>query len=202
MNQLATLRYKRLFLWALAYAVIMAIVGGVVLRQAHKVNTLDFAPGKLTLATTKQKYTVGDTVGYTITNQLNTPITLLDLCPQEPLHVYSWKDNAWQRVHASAADAQKCAANKQQTIAPGASISGDYANWATLFSSPGIYRIVLLASNYNGLAYADFQVAAKPAAAAATPAPQVIYQQVYTPVYTPVYIPVQGGTNGGGRGDD
>lgn len=204
MNPYAATRYKRVLLWAIVYAGIMALVGVIVLKQARRVNTLDFASGKLSLTVTKQKYTVGDTVGYTINNQLSAPITLLDLCPQEPLHVYAWKDNAWQRAHASATDATKCAANKQRTIAAGASVSGDYANWSSLFSNPGIYRIVLLASNYDGLAYADFQVAPKPTVAA-TPAPQVIYQQVYTPVYTPVYIPVQGSTgssNGGRHGDD
>ncbi len=198
-------RRKRLTGWIIFYLLVVAIFALTVYLQAQGVNTLNFVNGALQLTTPKTKYTVGDTIGYTLKNSLSQPVTLVNTCPQEPLYVYTWTNNSWVRIHDVAA-ASVCAGEpKRQTIPVGGSYTQSFANWPHLFQKPGIYRIVGLATNYTALPYADFQVVAKPVA----PTPpqievqiqkQVIIQKVITPVYVPV--PSTGGGGGGGSADD
>jgi len=46
-------------------------------------------------------------------------------------------------------------------LAAGTSYTQNFTNWPNLFSKPGIYRLVELATNYTALPYTDFQVVAK-----------------------------------------
>ena len=182
---------KRLIGWIIFYLILIAAFAATVYWQARRVNTLSFASGTLQLTTSKTKYTVGDPISYTLKNGLGYPIKLDNNCPQEPLYVYSWTNNSWVRIHDTA-DASTCAGEpKQRTIAAGASYTQSFANWTNLFSKPGIYRIVGLATNYTALPYTDFQVVSNSSAAQ----PQIIIQKVITPIY----ITVPGG---GGGGDD
>lgn len=193
-------RRKRFAGWTLFYAVVFAVFLLVIFWQARRVNTLEFPRGQLELTTSKTKYTAGDTVTYTIKNGLSTSVKLVSRCPQEPLHVYQWKNNQWARIHDTAKSSVCNGQPNQTVVQSGGSFTGNYKNWSSLFAKPGIYRLVALANNYTALPYADFQVVAKPKPAI----PQIIYKPVYTPVYTPVYIPAPsgGGGDGGGGGDN
>ncbi|HVC36529.1 MAG TPA: hypothetical protein VNE40_03780 [Candidatus Dormibacteraeota bacterium] len=182
---------KRLFGWIFFYLLVLAIVVAIVYLQGSKVNTLELPNGQLQLTVSKSKYTVGDTVQFTIRNNFSSPIYLLNKCPQELLHVYQFKNSAWERIHDTATSSSCSSAQQKITIPPGTSTTKTYADWPNLFSKPGIYRLVAFADNYPNLAYADFQVvqSSKPIP---LPAPLIIYK----PVYTPIYIPVTGGGGG------
>lgn len=194
-------RRKRLVGWAAFYACLVASFLGLVMWQSRRVNTLDFQPGKLQISVSKTKYNLGETVNYTVTNKLGSPVTLINDCPQEPLHVYEWKNSSWIRVH-STADVGVCVNLPKQTILPtNGSITGNYANWPNLFDHAGIYRLVALANNYTELPYADFQVIAPTKSTVQIQTQtQIIYQPVYTPVY--ITVPAPGGGGGGDRGGD
>jgi hypothetical protein len=190
---------KRLFGWILIYIILIACFIFAVYWQTKRVNTLGFASGELQLTTSKIKYTVGDTVTYTLKNGLSQPLTFVNTCPQEPLFVYSWTNNTWVRIHATAASSACSGEPKQRTIAAGGTYTQSFADWPNLFNKPGIYRIVGLATNYTALPYADFQVVAKPVAPKIQTRTQVIIQKVITPVY--ITVPSSGG-DGGGGGDN
>lgn len=191
-------RLKRIVGWIFIYLLIFAAFMAVMYRQAIKVNTLDFPKGQIQVTTSKTKYTVGDTITYTINNGLNKAITLVYNCPQEPLHVYQWVNNTWNRIHDTATAAACAGQPNQFSIPAGGSVTKNYAAWANLFNKPGIFRIVAFADNYTGIPYADFQVVAPPPKPVPAPAPQIIYKPVYTPVYTPIYVPTPTPTRDGG----
>lgn len=193
-------RFRRIMDWSIFYILLIAIFALVIYWQAKDVNTLGFAKGTIDLTTTKSKYTVGESVAYTLTNKLQETLTLPSACPLEPLAVYKWDNSKWTRIHATT-DANTCVTMPAQTnLAAGASITQSFDSWKSLFAETGIYRIVALATNYTSLPYADFQVVAPVTTTQVqTPAPQIIYQNVYTPVYIPV---PSGSTGGTGRGGD
>ncbi len=193
-------RHKRTFGWVFLYLVLIASFAATVYWQAKRVNTLEFANGIIQLTTSKTKYTVGDTISYTLKNGLDQPITLANNCPQEPLYVYAWTNNSWVRIHDIAA-ASKCAGEpKQQTIPAGGTYSQNFNDWPNLFNKPGIYRLVSLASNYTALPYTDFQVVAKPVPPKiqVQTRTQIVIQKVITPVY--ISVPQSGGGGGGDGG--
>lgn len=190
---------KRLFGWIFFYILLFAAFIAVVYLQGEKVNTLQLPNGQIQLTTSKSKYTVGDTVSFSLKNNFSTPIYLVNKCPQEPLHVYQYKNSSWQRIHDQAG-ANACSNTPAKiTIPAGGTVTKNYASWPHLFGGPGIYRLVAYADNYPNIAYADFQVVAPPPKPLAAPSPIIIYKPVYTPVYTPIYIPAP---SGGGGGDN
>lgn len=195
-------RYKRMLGWVFLYLVLIALFAFAVYWQAKRVNTLGFASGEIQITTSKTKYTVGDTISYTLKNGLDQPITIADNCPQEPLYVYTWTNNSWVRIHDTTATSNCSGVPKQRTIPAGGSYSQNFNNWPNLFNKPGIYRVVSLASNYTALPYADFQVVAKPVPpkVQVQTRTQIVIQKVITPVY--VTVPRSGGGDGGGGGDN
>ena len=192
-------KYKRLFGWTVIYALLIIAFIFIVYWQADRVNTLNFASGELQLTTSKIKYTVGDTISYTLKNGLSKPITFINTCPKEPLYVYTWTNMAWVRIHDTAKASACLGEPKQRTIPAGGSYTQNFNDWPNLFKKPGIYRIVGLATNYTAIPYADFQVVAKP-----TP-PQTKTQIIIQKIITPIYITSpsgNGGDGGGGGGDN
>lgn len=171
--------------WVTFYVLALVIFIFVIYWQSSKVNTLNFPSGTITLTTSKQKYNVGETVSYTITNGLNSSVLLPATCPAEPLHVYTWNGTAWVALHANAATAACENLPKQTELPPGKTLTQDFSKWPDLFAKPGIYRVVALANNYNGLPYADFEIGTPPKKIE----PTVIYRDIYHNIYTPVYLP-------------
>lgn len=187
---------RRLIAWSLLYLILVVVFLIAFLTQIMKVNTLQIPSGYLQIVSQKTKYTVGDTVSFSLLNGYNTPIQLYNKCPKPWLHIYQFKNQVWNQISAIA-NITQCASEPQSlTIAPHKSITENYSLWPKLFNSPGIYRLVVFASNDPTLAYTDFQVVAKQVILSA-PSPVVIYKPVYTPVYTPVYVPTGGGDGGG-----
>ncbi len=204
-KELATIRErnkrKRLAGWLFFYLLLIFLFIYSFHGQTKKVNTLNFASGNLQLTTSKSKYTVGDTISYTLKNGFKQPITFINNCPNEPLYVYSWSNNSWVRIHDTA-NASACNnIPKQQTIAAGSSYTQNFNSWPNLFNKPGIYRIVGFASNYTEIPYADFKVLAKPVAPKVVTQTQVIIQKIITPIYVPVPSSGGGDSGGGGGGD-
>lgn len=193
-------RISKLVEWILFYTLLIVTFVLYMYMQASGVNTLGFATGQIELTTSKSKYTVGDSISYTIKNNLSVPIIVTSSCPAEPLHVYKWANNQWTRIHDTAATTACSTIPAKQSLAAGASLTRTFDSWKNLFNQPGIYRAVALATNYTSLPYADFQVVSPPPApiVVQAPPPQIIYQQIYTPVYVPV--PSGGGSTGGGGG--
>jgi len=101
------------------------------------------------------------------------------------------------RIHDTAAGSACSGQPAQQTVAAGTSYTQNFTNWPNLFSKPGIYRLVELATNYTALPYTDFQVVAKPVSAPVQvqTQTQIIIQKVITPVY--ITVPSAGGDGGG-----
>ena len=197
-------RIKRFIEWGIFYILLIAAFALLIFWQAKDVNTLGFLNGTIDLTTSKSSYTVGDSIAYTITNHLKDPVTITSACPAEPLYIYKWQNSQWNRIHANA-DKTTCATVPAQIIlTQNASTTQTLDNWKSLFTEPGIYRLVALATNYTSLPYADFQVVSPPPAPIKiqAPPPQIIYQQIYTPVYVPVPSGGGGATGGGGGGGD
>lgn len=180
-------RRKRLIGWVVFYLSLIMTFIAVVYWQAGSVSTFNFASGTLQLTTSKTRYTVGDTVRYTLKNGLSQPVTFVNSCPQEPLYIYSWIKNSWVRIHDTARRSTCVGQPKQHTIPAGGSYTQSFADWPKLFDKPGIYRIVGLATNYTALPYADFQVISK------SNAPQTQTQIIIQKIITPIYIPVPSG---------
>ncbi len=192
---------KRIINWALFYIAVIGFFGYFIYQQAININTLDFAHGTLQLTTPKTKYTVGDSISYTLKNGLSESISLASTCPAEPLFVYEWTNNAWVRIHDTAKASACNGVPAERTIPAGGSYTQNFDNWPNLFGKPGIYRLVAYASNYTAIPYADFQVVAKPVVI--KPQVQVQIQTVIQKVITPVYIQVpSSGGDGGGGGDN
>lgn len=187
---------KRLVGWVVLYLLLTLSFVFAVYWHAKHVNTLNFASGEMQLTTSKTKYTVGDTISYTLKNVLNQPITFINTCPNEPLYVYSWTNNSsWVRIHDVSVASACVGEPKQRTIAAGKSYTQNFTKWPNLFNKPGLYRIVGLATNYTALPFTDFEVVAKPIPPAiqvqVQTRTQVIIQKVITPVY--ITVPSSGG---------
>ncbi len=189
---------KRLIGWVLFYSFLLFVFLVFFIKQISKVNTLQFATGQLQLTTSKIQYVSGDSINFTLTNNFNLPITLINKCPKPWLHVFNYNNGVWNQI-SSSTSASNCTSQASDLIInPHKSITENYDYWKSIFTNPGIYRIAILAENYPSISYADFQVIAKPVVLAA-PSPVVIYKPVYTPVYVPQYTS-SGGSDGGGGG--
>ena len=180
-------RFKRLSMWIALYIAVFGIFLAVIFMQSSRVNTLEFSAGQIDLTVSSTKYKVGQTVAFSISNLLTTPITLLENCPTEPLHVYQWESSQWVIIHSQSTTVNCSGQPGRILIKPNATYKGDYSNWSQLFAKPGIYRLVAFADNYTSLPYVDFEVVAK----SKPVTPTVVIQQVFTPIY--ITVPSTGG---------
>ncbi len=185
---------KRVISWTLLYSAIAILFVAFFIGQTSKINTFQLPTGQLQIQMSKIQYTVGETISFRLTNNFSVPIRLVNKCPKQWLHVFNYNNGQWNQISATTKTSNCQNAGSQIVINPGGSVSENYNNWSGLFSTPGIYRVVVLADNYPSLSYTDFQVIAKPVVLSA-PGPIVIYK----PVYTPIYVPSSGsGSDGGG----
>lgn len=128
----------------------------------HQFQTYAIPKGSLSLTTPYATYLVGEPITFTVTNNYNAPIYLPNECPHEPLSVYRYTNNTWQRQHATSNQKDCPATGTQIKVLPGSSQSGNYNAWQTLFSQLGKYRIVAYVDYFNSTSYQDFEVIAKP----------------------------------------
>lgn len=180
---------KRFIGWAMFYMLVFGAFLVFVYGQGRQIPTYALPDGQITLRTSKTMYAVGDNITYSITNGLNSSITFVNRCPQQPLHVYQWQNGAWSNIQ-DVSDAANCAEQPARiTIAANSTYTDSYAKWPKLFQTAGIYRIVAYTTNYASIPYADF-IVASPSQNTSTP----------TIIYQPIYIPVP--SIGGDRGGD
>lgn len=132
------------------------------LYQAASTMQLRSLPtGQIQLIVPYSKYIVGETVTFTVKNNYNSPISLTNGCPSEPLNVYRLENGSWVRIHDTAAINECPKENRQIVIAANSSVSGSFAPWHHLFNTPGRYRVVAYVEYYDALPYQDFEVIAK-----------------------------------------
>lgn len=98
--------------------------------------------GTVTLEVDRQQYAKGQTVRFTLSNQSNQAVAIVNNCPAAPLEVYYWNGSAWERRQASTNEAKCAGEPRSYTIDPGKSASATYRYWDGLFETPGRYRLV------------------------------------------------------------
>lgn len=122
-------RIKRLIEWIIFYVLVIVTFLMFIYMQAKDVNTLGFTTGQIDLTTSKSKYTVSDSISYTITNNLASSIVIDSSCPSEPLHIYKWDNSTWTRIHDTASITACGAIPTQQSLVPGTSVTRTFDAW-------------------------------------------------------------------------
>ena len=149
---------KLSFFWIVVYAIIAMSILVVVSMVANQYRTHTLPTGDITLTIPYSKYAVGETINFTIKNNFNSSIYLINNCPSEPLGVYKLINGEWIRQHDQASRYDCPNEQRQVTVGPGGTVDGDFAPWTNLFSQPGKYRIVAFVEYYNSLPYQDLEV--------------------------------------------
>ena len=156
---------KLSFFWIVVYAIIAMSILVVVSMVANQYRTHKLPTGDVTLTIPYSKYAVGETINFTIKNNFNSSIYLINNCPSEPLGVYKLINGEWIRQHDQASQYDCPNEQRQVTVGPGGTVDGDFAPWTNLFSQPGKYRIVAFVEYYNSLPYQDLEVVKVPGSA-------------------------------------
>jgi len=146
--------------WVIVYISIIAIIVAVAGVSASQLRTHIIPTGTIQLSVPYSKYVVGETVSFSIKNNYNSSIYVINKCPQEPLAVYRQENNKWVRQHDYALE-ENCPEEQRQVITvAGGTVNGNFAAWPNLFLKPGKYRIVAFVEYYNALPYQDIEVIA------------------------------------------
>lgn len=134
--------HRRLRLKLLApYAAVFALIS-LVGYQASTYIFAESTPSQVSLSLEQTSYAVNEPIRFTILNNSDRAVSVLNNCPGEPLEVYRQQDAQWLRIHQNA-DPSKCVgAPRHYTIAPQSKVSATYNFWPSLFEEPGRYRIV------------------------------------------------------------
>ena len=173
-------RHSRI-LWGLFYVMFCAFLVIGLYLMAARIKTHTLPVGGIELSVPYSKYVVGETVTFTIKNNFNNSIYIVNNCPSEPLAVYRQAGNKWVRIHDQASVGACPEEQRQVSVTAMGSTNGNFAAWPHLFDQPGNYRVIAYIENYNSLPYQDFSVIAKP-----TPVtPQSKSTQVTPSITTP-----------------
>ncbi len=166
--------------WVMFYVVATALVIGGLYAVALRIQTHSLPVGQVELVIPYSKYLVGEPITFTVKNNFNSPVYVLNKCPAEPLNVYRLENNRWVRIHDQALKNDCPIEDRQVTVPANSSVDGDFTDWPNLFKTPGKYRVVAYVEYYNALPYQEFEVVAKPV----PPAVKSLPTSVSTP--TPV----------------
>lgn len=155
-------------IWAIVFAGITLSITLVLFHTYGRIETYSLPSGGVQLSVPYSRYLVGETVSFTVTNNFNSSIYVSNGCPSEPLNVYRYENNAWVRIHATT-ELKNCQ-NQERSVAVPAhhSMTATFANWPSLFSQPGKYRIAMQVQFYNQVPYQDFEIISPPPVAVAT----------------------------------
>lgn len=151
--------------WFLVYLILVIAAVSVVFVAAEQAETHILPVGQVKLTVPYSKYIVGEKISYTIKNSYNSSIYIINNCPSEPLAVYRFENNKWVRQHDQTTQGECAGQQRQISVEPGGSITGNFSPWHNLFKKPGKYRVVVAVEHYNSLPYQDFEVVAVGAAA-------------------------------------
>lgn len=189
-NELKNVRhpYKLRLIWSTLYIIVSVVVISVAVQAAYKIKTHTLPTGKVQLLIPYSKYLVGETINYTIKNEYNSPIYIINSCPSEPLTVYRQESGKWVRQHDEAKLNDCPDEQRQVSVDAGKSVGGSFAGWHNLFKKPGKYRVVAVIEHYDLLPYQDFEVVASSVFAV---------NRLYEPIIVGVYstIPANQTTN-------
>ncbi len=180
--------YKTYIGWGVFY---VAVIAGAIygfLQFASAFHTHSAPTGSVELHVPYGKYLVGEPIGFSVTNNYTTTISITNNCPGEPLAVYKLVKKTWERIHATSKKSTCEGDDRFITIQPGKTVSGSYKNWSSLFKNPGKYRIAVHIPYFNSVAYQDFSVVKKPVVKKTT-------KKKTTGTTTPVPITVPAPTN-------
>ncbi|MEI7917934.1 MAG: hypothetical protein WCH58_00970 [Candidatus Saccharibacteria bacterium] len=153
--------FKLSLFWVVVYVLIAGFIIGGANIAANQIRTHTLPTGDVTLTIPYSKYVVGESVNFTIKNNYNSSISILNNCPAEPLAVYRQaSDGSWIRQHDYASYGACSTEQRQVSVAAGQSVSGNFDPWPNLFVNPGKYRVVAFVEYYNALPYQEFEVVA------------------------------------------
>lgn len=165
--------------WAVFYVSLMTGALFLLYSIGQTLVSRTIPAGNIKLSVTKQHYKMGEAVQFTIKNNFTSQVYVNNACPEEPLLVYKWDGRQWTGVHKTIAKSLCKDQKRQIVIAAHESTEGSYVLWQELFNTPGLYRIVAVVNNYNGLPFADFEVMKPPPTA--EPATETIINNNTTP---------------------
>lgn len=149
--------------WVLFYSIVALIAITALVLWAQSLRSYRQPTGSMSLHVPYATYLVGEPITFTLKNNYDTTIYLPNTCPSEPLAVYKQEDDDdWERIHATTSK-ENCP-NTDRTIAiePGDKQSGSYAKWASLFKTPGTYRVAAIIDYFGVVSYQDFTVITPP----------------------------------------
>ena len=131
--------------------------------------------GHIELSVSQERYQLGDSIEFTVSNHFPTTIFVSNQCPEEPLYVYRWTENRWVQIHdiVKSRDSECYKQPRRVPVPANAELTYNFDDWPDLFASPGVYRIVMVVDHYDELPFQDF-VVLEPAQVIEEPAPQVL----------------------------
>lgn len=158
MNPFKVLHYNRLIGWLVFYGLVIGLTIGTVIVASHHVDHNVLPAGKVRLTMSQQRYKMGDSVVFTVSNDFTKTVYVTNNCPTEPLAVYRWDGKTWLRVHDRVPQSECPDQSRQVPIRAESSVSSSYDNWQHLFATPGIYRIAVPVDGYDDYPYQDIEV--------------------------------------------
>lgn len=172
LSELQRSRRKRWIFWILVYVVLVAASFFSARWVLHRLDRDVVLEGNVELAVPKARFAVGEDVSFTMKNDLETSIFIINGCPKEPLHVFRWNGKTWDAVHATTTKSYCEGQSRMIEIPAKRSVTYSYRAWPELFAQPGYYRIVASVEQYVKYPYADFEIYAPGVSTSPTAAPQ------------------------------
>lgn len=167
-------------IWACVYIVILAGATALAYYAAEQIKTRIVPTGQIQLSVPYSQYMVGEAISFSLKNNFNSSVDVMNQCPAEPLAVYYQQNGSWIRQHDTASASDCLAEQRQVTVPANGVVNGTFAPWHHLFEKPGKYRIVAYVEYYNALPYQDIEVLPYPVIAP-PPAPKpVVAPILYT----------------------
>jgi len=161
--------YRIYVFWFFFYVAIISLSAFGLIKAADRIKTHTLPVGSIELSVPYSKYLVGEPITFSITNNYNGNVYVVNNCPSEPLEVYRLENGKWVRQHDQV-EISKCDKNSRLVNVPAKGIvHGSFAAWKNLFSEPGKYRIVAYVEYYNELPYQDIEVILPPTINKTTP---------------------------------
>ncbi len=148
--------------WAIVYVVLLVGVTIGLFAAGSQIRTHTIPVGGIGLTVPYSKYLVGENINFTIKNNFNSAIYVVNKCPSEPLSVFKQENGVWVPIHDTATEGGCSDESRRVSVPANSTTTGSFAAWPHLFDTPGKYRIVALVEYYNALPYQDFEVIAKP----------------------------------------
>ncbi len=148
--------------WILVYLLLIALAVIIGYFTYGRIQTYTLPNGGVELHVPYTRYLVGENISFTVTNNFDSSIYVVNGCPAEPLSVYKYINKTWVRIHDKTNIKNCNNQDRSVEIAPHSNLTATFDDWPHLFSSPGTYRIAMQVEYYDTVPYQDFQVVAKP----------------------------------------